>query len=203
MNTLMAEGAGRVPYFETYPRQVAQLLSSMDLGAADRIAEALIKARLAEQTIFCIGNGGSAATASHFATDLAWGRQVAGINRPRALSLAANVPLMTAVANDIGFAEVFVEQLKTLFRRGDVVFAISASGNSENLLRAIEYANGHGGVSVGLVGFDGGKMLSVCHSCLHVETPPGMYEMVEDVHHAVCHMLSSYMKPRTSQGRTV
>jgi D-sedoheptulose 7-phosphate isomerase len=110
------------------------------------------------------------------------------------VSLVANVPLISALANDIGYAEVFVEQLRGLFKEGDLVVAVSASGNSENVLRAARYANDHGGTSIGLVGFDGGKLRDCCHICVHVPTPVGAYELVEDIHHIVCHMLANYVK---------
>ena len=114
--------------------------------------------------------------------------------RPRAISLVANAPIMTALANDVGYANVFVEQLKGLFRDGDVLIAISASGNSENVLKAAQFANDHGGASVGLAGFDGGELKDICQLSIHVPTPIGAYELVEDVHHAVCHMLANYLK---------
>ncbi len=145
-------------------------------------------------TVYCLGNGGSAATASHLATDLAWGRRASGEARPRAVSLVANVPLISALANDVGYADVFLEQLRGLFREGDVVVAISASGNSENVLRAVRYANDHGGRSIGLTGFDGGKLKECCRVCVHVPAPGGAYELVEDIHHVVCHMLANYLK---------
>ena len=170
------------------------LLSSLDLQAVERAAELLDHACLQGRTVYCVGNGGSAATASHVVTDLSWGRRDTDQPRPKAVSLAANVPLMTALANDVGYADVYAEQLKGVFRDGDVVVGISASGNSENVLRAVQFANDHGGFSVGLVGFDGGKLKERCNVCVHVPTPVGAYELVEDVHHAVCHMLANYLK---------
>jgi D-sedoheptulose 7-phosphate isomerase len=115
------------------------------------------------------------------------------------MSLVANTPIMTALANDVGYSDVFVEQLKGLFRSGDVVIAISASGNSENVLRAVDFANNHGGSSIGLVGFDGGKLKDACHLSIHIPSPLGAYELVEDVHHAVCHMLANYLKYQAAQ----
>ena len=185
------EHAGR------YFGYLGELLGKLDYRAIESIVDHLDQVRRSGRTIYCVGNGGSAATALHFATDLSWGRRMSGEERPRATSLTANSPLMTALANDVGYADVFVEQLKGPFLEGDAVFAISASGNSENVLKAVRYANEHGGISIGLAGFDGGKMKSACHACLHVETPAGMYEAVEDVHHAVCHMLSNYLKSKS------
>ena len=170
------------------------LIASLDLEAVEQVGELLDRACVQGNQVYCVGNGGSAATASHIAADLSWGRRGDEGTRLRALSLAANTPLLTALANDVGYADVFVEQLKVLFRAGDVVIAVSASGNSENVLKAARYANDNGGHSVGLVGFDGGQLGPTCHLSVHVATPPGEYELVEDVHHAVCHMLANYMK---------
>lgn len=186
-------------FMSRYASYLTGLLENLDIVGLESASRLLSAAYREGRSIYCLGNGGSAATASHFATDLAWGRRIKGETRPRAISLCANVPLMTALSNDLGYESVFVEQLKGLLQPGDVVVAISASGNSENVVQAVQYANEHSGNSVGLVGFDGGKLKSQCHACIHVETPAGMYELVEDVHHAVCHMLSGHLKLQTAQ----
>lgn len=183
----------------SHVESLKELMSSLDVGAVQQVAELLDQKCLQGQTMYCAGNGGSAATASHISADISWGRRMGDEQRPRALSLVANSPIVTALANDVGYSEVFVEQLKGLFRDGDVVIAISASGNSENVLRAVDYVNSHGGSSVGLVGFDGGKLKEICHLCIHVPTPIGAYELVEDVHHSVCHMLANYLKYEAAQ----
>ena len=185
-------------FLESYVEGLSGLIAGLDLEGIQGLADVLDEACGDGKTVFCVGNGGSAATALHFATDLSWGRRDVSEERPRAVSLTANSPLMTALSNDVGYADVFVEQLRSFFSQGDVVLAISASGNSENVLRAVRYANEHGGVSLGLAGFDGGKMKSACHNCVHVETPAGMYELVEDVHHAICHMVASYLKTKAA-----
>ena len=174
------------------------LISDLDLDAVAGVGELLVRTCLEGNAVYCAGNGGSAATASHITADLSWGRRKEGQARPRAVSLVANAPLMTALANDAGYSEVFVEQLKSAFRPGDVLIAISASGNSENVLRAVQYVNDNGGTTVGLVGFDGGRLKADCNLCVHVPTPLGAYELVEDVHHAICHMLAKYVKYQAS-----
>ena len=178
----------------SHVKSLSGLMSALDLEAVEQVAELLDQKCREGSTVYCVGNGGSAATASHIAADLSWGRRMGDEQRPRAISLVANAPIMTALANDVGYSDVFAEQLKGLFRVGDVVIAISASGNSENVLRAVDFANRHGGSSVGLVGFDGGKLKDACHISVHVPTPLGAYELVEDVHHAVCHMMANYLK---------
>ena len=175
------------------------LLASLDLQAVERVAQVLDDACLRGNTVYCAGNGGSAATASHIATDLFWGRRLQGETRPRAISLVSNTPLMTALGNDVGYEGVFVEQLNGFFKEGDVLVAISTSGNSENVLRAVDFANAQGGTSIGLVGFDGGRLIEWAQACIHVATPKGAYELVEDVHHAVCHMLANCLKFKASE----
>lgn len=177
-----------------HAQSLASLISALDLAAIEQVAE-LLDARCRQgNAVYCVGNGGSAATASHIAADLSWGRRMGNESRPNALSLVANVPLMSALANDAGYENVFIEQMKGPFRAGDVVIAVSASGNSENVLRAAQFANDHGGASVGMVGFDGGKLKGLSQMCIDVPTPVGTYELVEDVHHAVCHMLANCLK---------
>jgi D-sedoheptulose 7-phosphate isomerase len=202
MNTLdelwAAAGSPR-DYVGGYREHLAGLLEQLDLDTVASVINLLEEACRQGRTIFCVGNGGSAATAAHLATDLQWGRKKRAGKLPRVISLTTNVPTLTAVANDVGYAEIFVEQLRGLFQPHDVLVAISASGNSENLLRAIEYANTHGGISVGLVGFDGGRMKSACAVCVHVEARSGDYELVEDAHHAICHMMASYVRRRATR----
>ena len=175
------------------------LLSKLDLGTVEQVSDILYGACLSGNMIYCAGNGGSAATASHLATDLYWGRRLEGESRPKAVSLVSNTPLLTALGNDVGYDGVFVEQLKGLFEEGDVLVGVSASGNSENVLRAVDFANARGGTSVGLVGFDGGKLAGICKASIHVATPVGAYELVEDVHHAVCHMLANCLKFKATE----
>jgi len=203
MNTLdklWASTDSPLEYLQGYARYVAKLLDQWDVKTIETIVGLLEQACRRGGTIFCVGNGGSASTASHFATDLAWGRKSSG-QRPKVISLAANVPILTAVANDAGYPEIFIEQMRGLFRQQDVLVAISASGNSDNVLRAVRFANEHGGVSIGLVGFDGGQMRTQCTACLHVDTKPGDYEAVEDVHHAVCHVVASAVRRRLAGAR--
>ncbi len=181
-------------HIQTHINTLIALIQAIDPSQLASIAETLYTAWKKHQNIFCIGNGGSAATSAHFATDLSWGRNKTDHDRPKAISLTTNTSILTALSNDIGYDSVFSEQLKTFLKESDIVFAISASGNSPNILKAIEYANSVGATTIGLTGFDGGKMKSICRECIHIDTNHGEYELVEDVHHAICHMLSTYIK---------
>jgi D-sedoheptulose 7-phosphate isomerase len=176
-------------YFDT----VQALLDHIPFQAVDAVVDVLLQAADGEKTVYIFGNGGSAATASHFGCDLAKRTSVSGHPRFRVVSLTDNNALMTALSNDIGYDQVFAEQLLPLVRRGDVVIGISGSGNSANVLNAITVANEAGAITVGLCGFDGGKLKGLVDHPLHIDCHD--MAMVEDVHlmleHAICENLRS------------
>jgi D-sedoheptulose 7-phosphate isomerase len=177
-----------------YIAHLSSLLDQLDTSSFGQVIQLLDRARAGGQKIFLCGNGGSAATATHIAEDLALGPKKKGHRAFRTISLTDNVASITATGNDDGYDLIFVKQLENLFDKGDLVIGISASGNSPNVLRALEYANEHGGISIGLTGFDGGKMKTICKYTLHVPTLPGEYEPVEDAHLIMGHILASYFK---------
>lgn len=175
-----------------YLDYVTELLARLDAEAIAAFLEVLLDARQRGVHIFFIGNGGSAATASHFANDIAIGSR--SWHRPfRAFSLGDNIAALTAIANDDGYEEIFVQQLKVYMVEGDVVVAISASGNSPNVVRAIEYANANGGITVALTGFDGGKLRSMSQVQIHVPTDQGEYGPVEDIHMMLQHLVTAFL----------
>jgi D-sedoheptulose 7-phosphate isomerase len=167
---------------------VTRALSALDLGAVERIARQPIDARARQATVYIAGNGGSAATAAHWVNDLGKATRTHPSGRMRVMSLSDNVPWLTALANDEGYECVFAEQLENFARPGDVLVIISCSGNSPNLLRAQECAAATGMRTLGLLGFDGGALRERVDELLLVPSEPGAYELVEDVHAAVCHM---------------
>ncbi len=177
-----------------YLAHLSSILSRMDRQAFAGLFRILEQARDQGNTIFICGNGGSAATASHVAEDLALGPRKFGHAAFRTISLTDNAASITAIGNDNGYDQVFVLQLENLFRKGDVVIGISASGNSPNVLKALEYANANGGFSVAVTGFDGGAMKKICTCSVHVPSGPGEYEPVEDAHLVIGHILASYFK---------
>jgi D-sedoheptulose 7-phosphate isomerase len=197
LDRLFAESEGLADYAARYAEHLATLLSGLDVEAVERVGIAFETARRAGRTIFLLGNGGSAATASHFANDLGFGPRALGGEAYRAISLSDNMAFFSAVGNDAGYDMVFVEGLKTLMKPGDVVVGISASGNSPNVIRAIEYAKAHGAVTIGLVGFDGGALLNLADEVVHIATPPGDYGPVEDVHMILDHLLTTYLARMT------
>ena len=187
-------GGDGAAYAQGYARHQIQLLERLDAPAIAAVARLMLECWRSGHTVFCVGNGGSAATAAHFVTDLMWGHRDGVTEPPRVIALTTNLALLTAVGNDVSYDEVFVEQLRGLLRPGDLVVAISVSGNSPNVLRAVQFARERGGQAIGLVGCDGGRLKSLCAACVHVATAKGEYEVAEDVHHTACHIIASFVK---------
>ena len=144
-----------------------------------------------KNSIWIMGNGGSSSTADHFETDLSFIRTEKKIDFLSAQSLSANSALITAIANDIGFDEIFRHQLKRKSKKGDLVFLISASGNSQNLINAVTFANESGLESIGLLGFDGGNLLKLVSEYILIRSKIGNYGPVEDTHLAICHAIAA------------
>jgi D-sedoheptulose 7-phosphate isomerase len=179
-------------FSKRYMHYLENVLNSIDPESIARFIETLLDARKHGATVFFVGNGGSAATASHFANDLAIG--TSSYERPfRVVSLTDNQAIITALANDFGYDEVFVRQLKVLGRKGDVVVGISASGNSPNLIRAFEYAKETGIKTVALTAFDGGKMKRMADEGIHVPTEAKEYGPAEDAHMVLDHLVGAYL----------
>ena len=177
-------------YADGYLNYLAEVLGQIDRQEVAAFADILLEARDRDARVFFIGNGGSAATASHWVNDLTRWR-----DRPfRALSLTENVAILTAYGNDFGYDQVFIRQLETLMAPGDLVVAISASGNSANVTLAMEYANAHGAFTVGLTGFDGGALREMAQLVVHVPTNPGEYGPAEDAHIVLNHLVTSYLQ---------
>jgi D-sedoheptulose 7-phosphate isomerase len=179
-------------FARNYREQLADGLSELDPKAMDAFVKELERARRQKKTVFIMGNGGSAATASHIANDFAKTAYVEGAPRIRALCLADNVSLITAIANDISYDDIFSEQLKALATKGDLVVLISGSGNSPNVLRAAQYARANKLKTVGLLGFDGGKLKNMVDVLLHIKSP--QYGVIEDAHLSIGHTISFYFK---------
>ena len=199
LDRLFAEAQDLEDYARRYAQYIAQLLASLDCAAIQRVGERLEAARKANATVFILGNGGSASTASHFANDLGIGPRRLGGATYRAVSLSDNVSALTAIANDRHYDEVFVEQLKTLLDPGDLVLAISASGNSPNILRAAQYARTQGAIVVAFTGFGGGQLVELADDVVHIATPHGDYGPVEDLHMLLDHLLTSYLARLTAR----
>lgn len=171
---------------------LSDVLKGIDRKAVARFVELFINARKRDATVFFIGNGGSASTASHFACDIGIGPRE--FDPPfRALALTDNNAVITAIGNDFGYEDVFTRQLRILARPGDVVIAISASGNSPNLVSALEYARTAGITSFALTAFLGGKIKELADDHIHVVTEPGEYGPAEDAHLILNHVAGNYL----------
>jgi len=193
LQTMFSQAAERTDYFNSYFSHVGKLLKNIDRTAINDAVECFLDARKNKKTIFFAGNGGSAATASHFAQDLGEVGRKAKKRGFKTLSLMDNISLISAVSNDYGYDKIFTIQMAEHFNQGDVLVAISAGGNSPNVVNALELAKKSGGKTIGLVGFDGGKMKTLCDYLIHVKTDAGEYGPVEDVHMVMDHLITSYL----------
>ena len=192
IDQIYSESLSIKDYSKSYIDYLSSVLNNISLTDIEKFVEVLLEARERESSIFFIGNGGSAATASHFANDIAIGTRT--YEKPfRAISLCDNQAVITAIANDDGYEEIFSQQLQVLLKKQDVVVAISASGNSPNLIQAIDTAKKMNTITVGISGFDGGKMKEMVDVSLHVPTEKGEYGPAEDAHMVLDHLVSNYL----------
>lgn len=178
-----------------YVNDLHQTLDLVPLQDIQELVNILVEARLNDRQVFVMGNGGSATTASHMVCDLAKNTRVPGLPYFRVIGLADNVASITAYANDEGYETIFAQQLAGLIREHDIVIAISASGNSPNVLKAVELANAANAVTIGLTGFNGGKLGTLVK--LHIHVPSNRIEQVEDIHLMIEHMVISSIRETT------
>jgi D-sedoheptulose 7-phosphate isomerase len=177
-------------FLRKYQADVLGVIQAIDLEKIGQVIEALARARDEGRRIFVCGNGGSASTASHFVCDLVKGASYQRDKRFKIMALTDSLPTLTAYSNDVGYDCVFVEQLKNFAEPGDVVLAISGSGNSPNVLRALEYGNERGCFTIALSGRNGGKMGPLAK--LHVCAAHPHMGRIEDAHMIAAHMISYY-----------
>jgi len=181
-----------------YFDELQSVIVSFPKDGIEQIAETFVRAYDAGQTVYLCGNGGSAALASHFACDLGKGTAYCnGGKRLRVLSLTDNLPILTAWANDSSYEDVFSEQLRSFVQPGDVALAISGSGNSKNVLNVLQVAREAGATTVGISGFQGGEMKSLCDICVIV--PSNNMQIIEDLHLAIAHSIFRIVYSRISR----
>jgi D-sedoheptulose 7-phosphate isomerase len=179
-------------YILDYFASINRLLRSLDSQDIEKIVNILYAAYRSGKVVYIIGNGGSAATASHFACDLSKNVTFSSKKRFKAISLTDNISTITAYANDFSFGDVFSQQLVNLLRREDVVLFITASGSSENVVRAAEYATRNGAITIGFLGFEGGRIRKFLDS--YIVVPSTDYGKIEGVHSILTHMITEYLK---------
>jgi D-sedoheptulose 7-phosphate isomerase len=172
---------------EDYLATVRHTLTDLPKAKIQSLVDLILSARAADKQIFVFGNGGSAATASHFACDLGKGTIQPSKRRLRVISLCDQIPMMTAWANDADYSDIFVEQLRNLVNEHDLVIGISSSGNSPNVLKALQYAKDRGAATVALTGFRGGKVKDIVDECFIV--PSTSVQIIEDVHLILGHVI--------------
>lgn len=189
-----------------YLENLTLLLKNIDTQSISNIFIALEDTIKNNSKIYIIGNGGSAATSSHMANDLSVGLKLRDIRNFNVESLSDNSSVCTAIANDIGYDNIFYAQIKNKIKQNDLLIAISCSGNSKNIIKAVEYAKKKGTKIVSMTGFDGGELKKLADIKFHVETLKGEYGLVEDVHMILDHILYSYyisLKPETKSTYTM
>jgi len=180
-----------------YFANVVDTIANMPLTTIDRIVTALMQAYESSRMIYLFGNGGSAALASHFACDLGKGATNGSSKRFQVLAFTDNVPLMTAWANDARYEDIFAEQLINFVRPDDIAFAISGSGKSPNVLKALKVAREAGAFTIGLSGFQGGDMKNLCDLCLII--PSDNMQIIEDLHLSVTHAVFTALRAKICQ----
>jgi len=178
-----------------YLQETSDTIKQLPIALIQEVVEILHDARLKGQHVFIMGNGGSAATASHFACDLGKGTTDPRAPRLRVVALTDNMPTFSAWANDTAYDNVFAEQLWSLVEPGDVVIGISGSGRSMNVLKAIHLANLVGAVTIGLTGFDGGQLAEIVH--VPIVVPNHTMEQIEDVHVMLSHLITTRLRAMT------
>ena len=185
-------------FSENYVEYLITLLNELDHQKVEECVKELEEARQKGNTIFIIGNGGSASTASHIGND--FGLAVLKTSKNpnnksyRAMPLTDNVSVISAIGNDSSYNDIFLDQLKVHYRKGDILISISASGNSPNLLSASNWVNQQGGKTIGWLGFDGGKLKEIVDIPIVVKSPKGEYAPVEDVHLIINHIIVTWMQ---------
>ena len=178
-------------YYLDYFQDVKDILDKIELDNLNEVNELLFNALENGKQIFTMGNGGSGATASHLVCDLNKGVNFIGRKKFKAISLIDNLPTLLAYANDISYSNVFCEQLKNFMNKEDIVIGFSGSGNSRNVIKAIEFANEHGGITIGFLGFNGGILSEIAQ--ISIIVPINDMQKCEDIHLILCHLIMQTM----------
>lgn len=193
-------------FISNYILKLTTLLENIDIKSITNIILELEKIHSNNGKLYIIGNGGSAATASHMANDFSVGLKLREIRNFNVESLSDNSSICTAIANDIGYENIFYAQLKNKLTKNDLLIAISCSGNSANIIKAVEYAKEIGTSIIGMTGFEGGRLKEIADIKFHINTNKGEYGLVEDMHMILDHIIYSYyisLKPETKSTYTM
>lgn len=183
---------GPESYFQAYAEAIAKAWRTVDKTTIARGAKLINDCLNRDGVIYACGNGGSAAIANHLLCDFHKGIQTGTTVKPRVVSLSSHLELITAIANDISYDDIFVYQLRTMARAGDMLLTISSSGNSENIVRAAQWATQNSIPTISLVGFSGGRSATIANVSIHVASEN--YGVVEDVHQSIMHLFAQYLR---------
>jgi len=181
-----------IKIIKNYLSEVSATLAKLPVEGIAQVVELLAQARANRERVYIFGNGGSASTASHFASDLSKGAISKGKPRIKAFALTDNVPLLSAWANDTAYENVFAEQLENFIEMGDIAIGISGSGNSQNVLNGVKVAKAKGATTIGFIGFDGGKLKHLVD--LAIIVPNHNMEQVEDIHLLLEHVITTCLR---------
>jgi D-sedoheptulose 7-phosphate isomerase len=187
------------PFVTDYLMRLKHILDDIDAEVVSDIIDALEHTLTYKSRIYIIGNGGSSATASHMVNDLGAGLRRRDIVNFDVVSLGDNSPVVSAIANDIGYENIFFMQMKGLINPNDIVIAISCSGDSPNIVKSVDYAKGLGCKIIGITGFNGGYLKSISDISFHVNAPKNEYGLVEDTHMILDHIIYSYYIQKTTK----
>jgi phosphoheptose isomerase len=193
--------ADAASYFDAYAEEMSRVTKTIESESLDRAAAVLLEAYQRGARMFSCGNGGSAAIANHIQCDHVKNIRTTSDLSPHVLSLSTNVELLTAVANDMGYENVFVYQLQAQSEPGDVLVAVSSSGRSPNIVRALTWARDNGLRTIAITGFDGGEARTVAEVSIHAECTN--YGIIEDLHQAIMHALAQYIRQSRMSAETI
>ncbi len=193
LETIFSKSTNLHDYGKGYIDYLCGSLQKMDMNQIEKIVSRFEEARVTRKTIYFIGNGGSAATCSHFANDLTLLTRETDAIPYKAVSLCDNNAIITAISNDCGFENLFVQQLENLAKAGDLLVVISASGRSKNLIKAIQHAKQKQLITIGFAGFSGGLFKELCDEFLYFPSQEGEYGPAEDMALITHHLISSYL----------
>lgn len=188
------KAASKSDFANRYLTYLSDLIKQIDVKVVEHIIDMFLKTLERNKTIYFIGNGGSAVTASHFANDIGIGTQGNAAKPFKVISLVDNLAVLTAISNDESYDNIFVRQLEAILQPKDVLVALSVSGNSPNVLKAVRYAKVIGAKTIGCTGFDGGTLRKVVDISFHIPTPRGEYGPVEDLFMVLDHLIYSYLR---------
>jgi phosphoheptose isomerase len=197
----LGQYASAASYFDAYAEEMARAVKSIEPAMVEHAAATLVDAYLRGARIFSCGNGGSASVANHMQCDHVKGIGTGTDLSPHVLSLSANVELLTAIANDTGYENVFVYQVQAQSQPGDVVLAVSSSGRSPNIVRVLTWAREHGLRTIAITGFDGGPARAIAEVSVHVDCTN--YGIVEDLHQSIMHALAQYIRQSRMSADTI